>query len=116
MKLPHVVPTVPPVVPYGVPVRDALDRCEPLQQLCQRLVLSQQCLETIRSSLPPELIPLTSAGPVDESGWTLLTAHAAAAAKLRQLRPRLEASLQERGLQVSAIRIRIQPVKNPARK
>jgi hypothetical protein len=107
MKLPHAAPAVPD----GVPVRVALDRCEPLRHLQQRLALSQQCLETILPTLPPELVPLTSAGPVDESGWTLLAAHTAAAAKLRQLRPRLEARLRERGCQVSAIRIRIQPGK-----
>jgi hypothetical protein len=85
-----------------MPVRDALDRCEPLRQLQQRLA---------RSELPPELISLTSAGPYDESGWTLLVSHTAAAAKLRQLRPRLEARLREQGWQGISIRIRIQPGK-----
>jgi hypothetical protein len=109
MKLPHLVQ---PSIPGGLPVRDALDRCEPLQQLQRRLALSRQCLETVRPTLPPELVPLVSAGPLDDTGWTLLAAHAAAAAKLRQLRPRLEASLRGNGFQVSAIRIRIQPGKS----
>jgi hypothetical protein len=47
-------------------------------------------------------------GPVDELGWSMLAANASVAAKLRQLQPRLEAVLKERGWQVSAIRIKVQ--------
>jgi hypothetical protein len=47
-------------------------------------------------------------GPVDEEGWSLLAANAAVAAKLRQIKPRLETILQERGWQVSSIRIKVQ--------
>jgi hypothetical protein len=47
-------------------------------------------------------------GPVDDKGWTLIAANASVAAKLRQLQPRLEDELLERGWQVSAIRIRVQ--------
>jgi hypothetical protein len=45
---------------------------------------------------------------VDEEGWSLLAANAAVAAKLRQIKPRLETILQERGWQVSSIRIKVQ--------
>jgi broad-specificity NMP kinase len=45
---------------------------------------------------------------VDEQGWSLLAANAAVAAKLRQLQPRLEDRLRDRGWQVSAIRIKVQ--------
>ena len=48
------------------------------------------------------------AGPVDENGWSLLAANAAVAAKLRQLQPRLEDLLRERGWAVSAIRVKVQ--------
>jgi len=48
------------------------------------------------------------AGPVDEEAWSLLVANASVAAKLRQLRPRLEERLRERGWQVSSIRIKVQ--------
>ena len=47
-------------------------------------------------------------GPVDESGWTLLAANTAVAAKTRQLAPRLQQSLQDQGWQVSAVRIKVQ--------
>lgn len=47
-------------------------------------------------------------GPVDEAGWSLLAANASVAAKLRQLQPRLEEMLRERGWEVSAIRVKVQ--------
>jgi hypothetical protein len=49
------------------------------------------------------------AGPLDETGWSLLGGNAAVAAKLRQLAPRLEARLHERGHAVTSIRIKVSP-------
>ena len=60
------------------------------------------------ASLPAALVPHVSAGPVDELGWTLLARNASVAAKLRQLQPRLEAELRQRGWQVTAIRVHVQ--------
>jgi hypothetical protein len=47
---------------------------------------------------------------VDDEGWTLLVANAAISSKLRQLQPRLMDTLAQKGLKVSAIRIRVQTV------
>jgi hypothetical protein len=46
-------------------------------------------------------------GPVDEEGWSLLAANAAVAAKLRQLRPRVEQRLQEAGWAPATVRIKV---------
>jgi len=62
----------------------------------------------IRALLPATLASHVKPGPVDEEGWTLLCANTPVAAKLRQLQPRLEELLRQRGWQVSAIRIKVQ--------
>jgi hypothetical protein len=87
---------------------DALDQCAPLQSLRQRLARSQACFDAIRPAVPAALLCSLRPGPVDETGWTLLAANAATAAKLRQLRPRLEQALLQQGCQVSSIKVRVQ--------
>lgn len=91
-----------------MPVAEALRRSAPLAALRERLKESNERFEAIRASLPPGLASQLAPGPVDAEGWSVLAANAAVAAKLRQLRPRLEAILQQRGWQVSAIRIKVQ--------
>jgi hypothetical protein len=87
-------PKPPPLVPDSMPVAEALRRSAPLAALRERLKESSERFEAIRASLP--------------EGWSLLVANASVAAKLRQIRPRLETILQQRGWQVSAIRIKVQ--------
>ena len=86
----------------------ALQRSEPLARLGQLLQDSNARFDAIRPCLPAALAPHVKPGPLDELGWSLLAANASVAAKLRQLQPRLEATLKERGWQVSAIRIKVQ--------
>jgi hypothetical protein len=97
-----------PLVPDSMPVEEALRRSTPLAQLRARLQDSNDRFQAIRAALPDALAPHIAPGPVDEEGWSLLAANAAVAAKLRQLKPRLEAILQQRGWQVSSIRIKVQ--------
>ena len=86
----------------------ALQRSEPLVRLGQLLRDSAARFDAIRPCLPAALAPHVKPGPVDELGWSLLAANASVAAKLRQLQPRFEAQLKERGWEVSAIRIKVQ--------
>ena len=86
----------------------ALARSEPLARLAQRVRDSNARFDAVRSCLPAALAPHVKPGPVDDTGWSLLAANASVAAKLRQLQPRLEAVLLERGWEVSAIRIKVQ--------
>ncbi|MFZ2649864.1 MAG: DciA family protein [Burkholderiaceae bacterium] len=65
--------------------------------------------DAIRPHLPAALAAHSKPGPLDDAGWSLLAANPSVAAKLRQLQPRLEQILQERGYQVSSIRIKVQP-------
>jgi hypothetical protein len=89
-------------------LKQALQRSEPLARLGQLLRDSAARFDAIRPCLPAALAPHVKPGPVDDLGWSLLAANASVAAKLRQLQPRLEEVLRERGWQVSAIRVKVQ--------
>lgn len=95
-------------VPDALPIQDVLQRSAPLERLQQRLADSKARFDAVLTCLPAALVPHVSAGPVDELGWTLLARNASVAAKLRQLQPRLEAALRQRGWQVTAIRVHVQ--------
>jgi hypothetical protein len=69
---------------------------------------SSDRLRAITPLLPPGLRPQVQAGPIEGDSWCLLVPHAAAAAKLRQLLPALEAHLRTKGWQVNAIRLKVQ--------
>ena len=98
----------PPVTPDALRIEQALAQSAPLARLQTLMRDSNARFEAIRPAMPPMLAAHVRPGPVDETGWSLLAANAAVAAKLRQLQPRLEALLQERGWQVSAIRVKVQ--------
>lgn len=80
-----------------------------LASLVDRLRESNAMFATVRPLLPGALAASVRPGPLDDAGWSLLSANAAVAAKLRQLVPRLEGRLRERGHAVCAIRIKVQP-------
>ena len=80
-----------------------------LSRLVDRLRESHAMFDTIRPLLPAVLAASVQPGPLDDAGWSLLGANAAVAAKLRQLVPRLEDRLRERGHAIAAIRIKVQP-------
>ena len=103
-----------PLVPNALPIRQALDRCQPLQHLQQQLAVSQACMAAIQPHLPAPLRSQVRAGPLNttDNTWTLMASNTAVAAKLRQLLPRLESALTTSGVtraaQPTAIRIRVQ--------
>ncbi len=88
---------------------EALDHSIELGQLMARLQASKQRFETIRKLLPTELQAAVRPGPLDENGWSLLADGSAAAAKLRQLLPRLQAQLLQAGLEQPPVRVKVQP-------
>ena len=57
--------------------------------------------------MPPPLAGLAKPGPVDAHGWTLLAVTPAAAAKLRQLVPLLDARLVTSGFTPLPIRVKV---------
>lgn len=101
------VPGAPPAVPNALPLTEALRQSAPLSDLRRRLQESARRLEIVRHCLPPGLLPHIQAGPVDSDGWTLLAANAAVAAKLKQLRPCLEAALVAQACLGGVVRIKV---------
>ena len=97
-----------PVTPDALRIEQALQQSAPLARLQLLMRDSNARFEAIRSTLPAAMAPHIKAGPIDDAGWSLLAANASVAAKLRQLQPRLEEVLRERGWQVSAIRVKVQ--------
>ena len=86
----------------------ALEQSEPLGRLLRRLHDAQAHFEAIAPLLPASLRADVRPGPVDGDCWTLLAAHSPAAAKVRQMLPDLLQQLQDRGRQVTSIKVRVQ--------
>ncbi len=57
--------------------------------------------------ISPELRAAVQAGPANDKDWCLLVNGSAAAAKLRQLLPSLQARLKSAGWEVATIRIKV---------
>ena len=102
------MPTTPlRAVPDALSIKQAMAQADSLSHLQLRLQDSRERLEAIRRALPGALALAVQAGPVDETGWTLLASNASVAAKLRQLQPRLEECLREQGWAISTIRVKV---------
>jgi hypothetical protein len=83
--------------------------------LVRLLNLSRQSgdrLQTIQFLIPINLRPAITAGPIDDTTWCLIIEGNAAAAKLRQLLPTLQAHLLLSGENITSIRLK---VKSPHR-
>lgn len=65
-------------------------------------------LKAVEPMIPAVLRSAVKAGPIDEANWCLIVNSSAAAAKLRQLLPAMEAHLRAKGWQVNAIRLKVQ--------
>jgi hypothetical protein len=97
-----------PKGPLHVAMAEALRSSDTLGSLMQRLHRSRQRMADISRLLPEGLQGAVQPGPLDEEGWSLLVANAAAASKLRQMLPQLAAELQIRGWPEVPIKLRIQ--------
>ncbi|MGZ5179660.1 MAG: hypothetical protein ACXWC2_04230 [Ramlibacter sp.] len=91
-----------------VPVHQAAQDSPTLARLAQLARESGERLKAVESLIPPTLRRFVKAGPIEGSSWCLLVEGNAAAAKLRQVLPALQALLCDRGWQVTSIRIKVQ--------
>ena len=85
-----------------------------LARLSQRIDESSRRFKAIEALIPGALRSAVKAGPIDEQSWCLLVSGNAAAAKVRQLLPLLQASLLRQEWKVVSIRLKILAVKRPS--
>jgi hypothetical protein len=97
----------PPMTPNALPLNVALHKGTHFKNLWELMRESQARLAIVRSALPVGLHSHLQGGPVDGTGWTLLVANAAVAAKLRQLLPAMQEALRAQGRSGSAVRIKV---------
>lgn len=69
-------------------------------------------LKAIESLIPGTLRAAVKAGPIEGPVWCLVLDNNAAAAKIRQLLPALEAHLRVKGWDVNSIRVKVQIARN----
>jgi hypothetical protein len=65
-------------------------------------------LQAVLPLIPGTLRASVKAGPIDGTSWCLLLDNNAAAAKIRQILPALEAHLRSKGWAVESIRLKVQ--------
>ncbi len=98
---------VKPSVPAPLTVGQALRASNQLVHLGELMAGSRARLECVKAAVPRSLHGALLPGPLDAEGWSLLVRNAAAAAKLRQLKPHLELLLKERYGPEENLRIRV---------
>lgn len=65
-------------------------------------------LRAVEPLLPIAIRSSIKAGPIDGTEWCLILTNSAAAAKVRQLLPALQAHLNSKGWEVNSIRLKVQ--------
>jgi hypothetical protein len=79
-----------------------------LARLIELSLESKNRLKAVEFLIPTGLRTFVTPGPIDGSTWCLILGSTAAAAKLRQLLPAMEAHLRVKGWDVNSIRLKVQ--------
>lgn len=69
-------------------------------------------LQSVRSIIPATLHSAIKAGPIEGPVWCLIIDNNAAASKVRQFLPSMEAHLRVKGWDVNSIRLKVHPTKH----
>ncbi len=93
---------------HPVTLQQAADDSPTLARLAELARESGERLKAVESLIPAALRSHVRPGPIEGEAWCLLVEGNAAAAKLRQVAPALQAQLCSRGWQVTSIRIKVQ--------
>ena len=93
---------------HAVTLQQAADEAPMLAKLTALSRESSERLRAVESLIPPALRPALQAGPIEGQTWCLVVRNNAAAAKLRQLLPAMQAHLRSKGWEVNVIRLKIQ--------
>lgn len=94
-------------LPQALTIHQAAESSPSLARLTELVQESNDRLKAIESLLPVGLRPDVKAGPIDGESWCLLVSSNAAAAKIRQLIPLIQARLLGKGWKVTSIRLKI---------
>ncbi|MGA1289300.1 MAG: hypothetical protein ACO3ZK_17520 [Rubrivivax sp.] len=78
-----------------------------LGALLARWQHSKRCLTAATPVLGVSLAGAMRPGPLEEGVWVLLASSPASAAKARQLLPRIQKALDDQGLGVTTVRVRV---------
>lgn len=93
---------------YAITLQQASEGSPTLAKLVALTRDSSERLQAVEMLIPAALRSTVQAGPIDGTSWCLLVKSNAAAAKIRQLLPAMEAQLRSRGWEVNSIRLKIQ--------
>jgi hypothetical protein len=93
---------------HPVTLQQAAEDSPTLAKLADLARDSSLRLQAVEFLIPAALRSAIRAGPVDGPAWCLLVDSSAAAAKLRQLLPGIQACLLDRGWKITSIRIKVQ--------
>ena len=88
-------------------ISEALAGSDALASLTARVQASRARLAAIQDLLPTPMRSQVRPGPIDEEGFSLLASSQAVAAKLRNMRPALEAHLVKQGFSALPIRVKV---------
>jgi hypothetical protein len=91
----------------AVTLLEAAEGSPTLASLAARARDANERLAAVQDLIPAEMRAAVQAGPAEADVWCMLVNGSAAAAKLRQLAPMLQARLKSRGWDVSTIRIKV---------
>jgi hypothetical protein len=91
----------------AVTLMEAAQESPSLARLTELTRESSQRLKLLHTLIPGPLRSAVQAGPIEGTEWCLLVSSNAAAAKLRQMLPALQAHLNSHGHVVEKIRLKI---------
>jgi hypothetical protein len=91
----------------AVTLMEAAQESPSLAHLTELTRTSSQRLKLLQTLIPGPLRSAIQAGPIEGTEWCLLVSSNAAAAKLRQMLPALQAHLNSHGHVVAKIRLKI---------
>ena len=96
----------------AITLMEAAQESPSLARLTELTRESSLRLHSLQNLIPGPLRNAIQAGPIDGTEWCLLVNSNAAAAKLRQMLPALQAHLNRQGYSVEKIRLKI--LQNPS--
>ena len=99
--------TVQKPVSRTLTIQQAAGDSPSLRRLTDLVQQSNDRLKAIEPLIPASLLYAVQSGPIEGECWCLLVNGNAAAAKIRQLIPVIQASLLRQGWKVASIRLKI---------